>query len=227
MIFYRVVRAIVLSVCKVLFRVRVVGRMHVPKDGVYVVAPSHRSILDIPFAAFVTRRRIRFMAKKELFSTRFGGWLFSHLGGIPVDREATDRAALRVSVAALEAGEPLAIFPEGTRHHGPVLGDLFDGAAYLAAKLDVPIVPVGVGGSEKILASGKILPRIHKVVVVVGEPVVPPPSPARRRPRSEVHTLTEVLRERLQACFDEAQAAAGVDPPSESAARAAERSEGA
>jgi 1-acyl-sn-glycerol-3-phosphate acyltransferase len=225
--FYRVVRAVVLSVCKVLFRVRVIGREHVPKDGVYVVAPSHRSILDIPFAAFVTRRRIRFMAKKELFSTRLGGWLFSRLGGIPVDREATDRAALRVSVAALEDGEPLAIFPEGTRHHGPVLGDLFDGAAYLAAKLDVAIVPVGVGGSEKILASGKVLPRIHKVVVVVGEPVVPPTSSARRRPRSEVHALTEVLRERLQACFDEAQAAAGVDSPSDPATRDTERSEGA
>jgi 1-acyl-sn-glycerol-3-phosphate acyltransferase len=212
--FYRVVRAIVLSVCKVLFRVRVVGRAHVPKDGVYVVAPSHRSILDIPFAAFVTRRRIRFMAKKELFSSRIGGWLFSALGGIPVDREATDRAALRVSVAALESGEPLAIFPEGTRHHGPVLADLFDGAAYLAAKLDVPIVPVGVGGSEEILASGKKIPRIHKVVVVVGEPVIPPPHDGGRRPRSQVQALTEVLRGRLQACLDEAQAAAGVQNPS-------------
>lgn len=225
MILYRVVRALVLSVCKVVFRVRVIGREHVPTSGVYVVVPSHRSILDIPFAAFVTRRRIRFMAKKELFSSRLGGWLFSRLGGIPVDREATDRAALRVSVAALEAGEPLAIFPEGTRHHGPVLGTLFDGAAYLAAKLDVPIVPVGVGGSEEILASGKIIPRIHKVVVVVGEPVVPPPSSARRRPRSEVQALTEVLRARLQACFDQAQAAAGVEAPSTSDSTAAQRGE--
>lgn len=225
MIFYRIVRAVVLSICAVVFRVRVLGREHVPADGVYVVAPSHRSILDIPFAAFVTKRRIRFMAKKELFSTRIGGWLFSALGGIPVDREATDRAALRVSIAALEAGEPLAVFPEGTRHQGPVLGTLFDGAAYLAAKLDVPIIPVGVGGSEEILASGKVIPRIHKVVVVVGEAVVPPPRTTARRPRSEVQALTAELRERLQACFDAAQAAAGVDVVAASGAASAERGE--
>ncbi len=209
MTFYRFVRALVLSICKVLFRVEIIGRDLVPKDGVYIVAPSHRSILDIPFAAFVTKRRIRFMAKKELFSTRIGGWLFSALGGIPVDREATDRAALRVSQQALEAGEPLAIFPEGTRASGPELARLFDGAAYLAGRLDIPIVPVGVGGSEKILASGKVIPRIHKVVVVVGAPIVPPAAEGRRK-RSEVHAITATLRERLQDCFDRAQVAAGV-----------------
>lgn len=206
--FYRVVRAVVLAVCKVLFRVRVIGGDRVPRTGVYIVAPSHRSILDVPFTAFVTRRRVRFMAKKELFSTRFGHWLFTSLGGISVDRDGADRAALRASQSALEDGEPLAIFPEGTRRNGPTLGELYDGAAYLALKLGIPIVPIGIGGSEEILASGKILPRLRKVVVVVGEPIVPTAAEGVRR-RSVVHGLTEELRVRLQALFDEARSAAG------------------
>lgn len=210
--FYRFARAVVLSVFKVIFRVRVIGREHAPAEGVFIVAPSHRSILDIPFTAFVTKRRIRFMGKKELFSSRFGSWLFTKLGGIAVDREATDRAALRASQRALEEGEPLAVFPEGTRRSGPVLGELFDGAAYLALKLGVPIVPVGIGGSEEILASGKVIPRFHKVAIVIGEPVLPPPADGVRR-RSEFQALTEELRARLQTCFDEAEGAAGVSRP--------------
>ena len=67
MTFYRFARAVVLSVCKVVFRVRVVGREHVPPDGAYIVAPTHRSGFDVPFAAFVTTRTIRFLAKEELF----------------------------------------------------------------------------------------------------------------------------------------------------------------
>jgi 1-acyl-sn-glycerol-3-phosphate acyltransferase len=209
--FYRFVRAVVLSLCKVAFRVRVVGRCNVPRRGVYVLAPSHRSILDIPFAAFATRRRLRFMAKEEIFASRLGRAFFGALGAIRVERGTADRSALRASQAALEDGEPLAVFPEGTRNNGPTLGPLHDGAAYLASKLGVPIIPVGIGGSEEILASGRSIPRIHKVVVVIGEPIVPVTDGTRRR--SAVRALTEELRVRLQGCFDEALAAAGVSAP--------------
>lgn len=211
MTFYRFARAVVLTPCKLIFRVRVVGREHVPATGAYIVAPSHRSIFDIPFAAFVTRRRVRFMAKRELFGSTLGGWLFRKLGAIEVVRETTDRSALRESRAALEAGEPLGIFPEGTRTSGPDITGLYDGVAYLALKLGVPIVPVGVGGTELILASGKVLPRVHKVAVVVGAPIFPEKGEGIRR-RSEVAELTAQLRERLQACFDEAQEHAGAPP---------------
>jgi 1-acyl-sn-glycerol-3-phosphate acyltransferase len=206
--FYRLARALVLTPFKVIFRVRVVGRERVPRAGAYIVAPSHRSIFDIPFAAFTTRRRIRMMAKRELFSRRFGRWLFTKLGAIEVEREVTDRAALRASQAALQAGEPIAIFPEGTRRSGPVVDDLYDGVAYLALKVGVPIVPVGIGGTEQILPSGKVVPRLHKVAVVVGDPIVPPPADGVRR-RSEATALTAELQRRLQACFSEAQQRAG------------------
>ena len=206
-VIYRVARALVLSVCKVVFLVRVEGKHHVPKRGVYIVAPSHRSILDIPFAAFATRRRLRFMAKDELFQSRLGRALFGALGAIRVERGTADRGALRASQVALEAGEPLVIFPEGTRNAGITLGHLHDGAAYLALKLGVPIIPVGIGGSEEILASGRSIPRIHKVVVVIGEPIVPAPADGTRR-RSAVQAITTELRERLQSCFDEALRAA-------------------
>ncbi len=209
MTFYRVARAVVLSIFKVVFRVRITGREHVPKRGAYIVAPTHRSILDIPFTAFITRRRIRFLAKKELFTTRFGRWLFNKLGAIPVDRAAADRAALRVSSEAIEAGEPVGVFPEGTRHAGALLGTMHDGASYLALKHSLPIIPVGIGGSEEILASGKIFPRFKRVRVVIGPPIPAADRTGAVRRRSDLSALTDEVRVRLQECFDAARAALG------------------
>jgi 1-acyl-sn-glycerol-3-phosphate acyltransferase len=209
-IFYRVARAIVLTPFKAIFWVRVRGRGKVPRTGAFVVAPSHRSLMDIFFTGYITRRRIRFMAKQELFENRFLAWLFTALGGFSVERGSADRAALRAAQQALERGEPVAIFPEGTRRHGRDIVGLFDGGAYLATRLGVPIVPVGIGGSEQILASGKTLPRPHKVAIVVGDPIQPPDRGTGRVRRQEVTSVTEKVRVELQSSFDEALALAGV-----------------
>jgi 1-acyl-sn-glycerol-3-phosphate acyltransferase len=221
-IFYRIARAITLTPMKAIFWVRVRGRPKVPRKGAFVVAPTHRSLMDIFFTGYITRRRIRFMAKQELFEKPFLAWLFSALGGFPVERGSADRAALRAAQEALEGGEPVAIFPEGTRRHGRDVVDLFDGAAYLATRVGVPIVPVGVAGSEQILASGRKLPRPHKVAIVVGDPIQPPAHGTGRVRRQEVSDTTGKIRVELQASFDEALALAGVrrgdgEPPAPSA----------
>jgi 1-acyl-sn-glycerol-3-phosphate acyltransferase len=207
--FYSFARALITGACRVLFGVRVTGKENVPAAGAYIVAPSHRSLLDIPIAAAITPRRIRFMAKESLFKTKFGATVFAALGAIRVERGTTDRGALRASQAALEEGEPLAIFPEGTRREGSELGELYDGAAYVALKLGVPIVPVGIGGSEQILATQKLVPRLHRVRVVVGKPIRSAAAVGTVK-RSQVAALTEELRVALQQCFDEARAQAGV-----------------
>ena len=200
---YQFARGLLSSLCRVFWRVEVVGREHVPTDCAYIVAPSHRSGLDIPFAAFVTRRRLRFMAKQEIFATRLGSAVFTALGAIKVDRGSTDRAALRASQEALQSGEPLVIFPEGTRREGPEITNLFDGCAYLSSKLGVPLVPVGIGGSGEIQPKGRRWPRFPRVVVVVGPPIVPVDTPGLRR-RSQVRAITHDLRVALQECYDEA-----------------------
>lgn len=209
MTFHRIARPLVLWLCRVLWRVKVVGKENVPPSGAYILAPTHRSNLDTPFTAFVTPRRIWFVAKRELFKNSFGAKVFTALGGIPVERGSPSaRSALKAVQVALEAGEPAAVFPEGTRRHGLEITDLFDGAAYLSVKLGVPLVPVGIGGSEKILASGKKLPTLHKVAVVVGEPIEPPPE-ATTRKRGDLVALTGQLQIALQKLFDEAMELAG------------------
>jgi 1-acyl-sn-glycerol-3-phosphate acyltransferase len=206
---YGVVRAFVEAVCRLLWRIKVVHRERVPAGGACVLAPSHRSFLDTPFLACVTRRRIRFMGKAELWKYGWSAKFLSALGGFPVDRSGADRAALRAAEAALAGGEPLGMFPEGTRRSGPVVEDLHHGVAFVAARMGVPIVPIGIGGSERILGRGRRLPRLSRVVVIVGEPIHPPArEPGASVRRGDVAGLTEQLRTTVQQLFDEAEAAA-------------------
>ncbi len=201
--FYHFWHTVITGTARILFGVHVRGRDRIPRRGVYIVAPSHRSTLDIPFAASVTRRRLRFMAKSEIFHGPFWTWVFDELGAVPVDRDGSDRAALQAMEAALKAGEPIAVFPEGTRRQGPTLGPIFSGAAYLAYRADVPLVPVGVGGSEFPFRRWFGIPWFSRVSVVVGEPFMPIRAEGMRRRDAVAATDAELLA-RMQACFEEA-----------------------
>ncbi|MHB8506015.1 MAG: lysophospholipid acyltransferase family protein, partial [Acidimicrobiales bacterium] len=185
----------------------------VPRHGPFVLAPVHRSYVDTLVAGCIVRRRIRFMGKEELWTYRWSGWLFSSLGGFPVRRGAPDREALRICEEALRAGEPVVLYPEGTRQSGPVVRPLFEGAVFVAARAGVPIVPVGIGGSEWAMPKGARGIRPARIAVSVGQPIHPPArSESGRVPRKAVAELTEQLHEELQRLFDEALRHAGRAP---------------
>jgi 1-acyl-sn-glycerol-3-phosphate acyltransferase len=205
MLFYRLLRPLVAGIPRWLWRVRVVGRDRLPRDGGFVLAPSHRSMMDIPFVALVTPRRIRFMGKKPLFAIPVVGTLFRWLGGFPVARDGTDRKAVRESVEMLRAGEVLCVYPEGTRQHGPKIQPLQPGAAYLALRSGVPIVPVGMAGTEEILRTKPDpIPRFGRVAIVVGEPITPESLSTSLVSRDRVDALTAQLSDELQRVYDEA-----------------------
>ncbi len=151
---YAVFRTVVCGITQLWTRMTFEGKEHLPRSGAYVLAPVHRSYIDTPITASVTRRRVRFMGKQEVWKYRPFGWLMSALGGFPVARGTADREALKRSIAVLAAGEPLVLFPEGERKDGPIVQPLFDGAAYVAAKVGVPIIPIGIGGSARVMPAG-------------------------------------------------------------------------
>jgi 1-acyl-sn-glycerol-3-phosphate acyltransferase len=153
---------------------------------------------------------MRYMGKDSLWKVGLFGKFISALGAYPVHRGGADREALKRTVEVLQGGEPVVIFPEGTRQFGPKVENLFEGAAYVATKVGVPIVPVGIGGSERALRKGQKLPRPVKVAVVVGEPIMPPAATGPRTSRRAVHELTLQLRDEVQRLFDQAQEDAGV-----------------
>jgi len=207
---YRLARNLLVGFCRVWLRMSVEGRERVPTDGAFILAPVHRSNMDTPIASVSTKRRLRYMGKDSLWKVRSAAWLLSALGGFPVSRGTIDREALGRCVLLLEAGEPLVLFPEGTRQSGPIVQPLFDGAAYLAMKAGVPIVPVGIGGSERVMPKGSKMIWPRRVHVIIGEPLQPPPAgEGNRVNRQAVRELTAALHERLQELFDRAQIRAG------------------
>jgi 1-acyl-sn-glycerol-3-phosphate acyltransferase len=205
MLFYSVVRWILTTGSRLLWRVKVIGVDRAPDAGGFVLAPSHRSMMDIPLAAIVTKRRLRFMGKASVFKIPVLGTLFSVLGGFPVARDGTDRKAVRDSIAMLEAAEALCVFPEGTRQNGPKIQPLQPGAAYLSLRSGAPILPIAIAGSEEILRDHKWpVPYFGRVVIVVGEPIVPDARASGVVAREKVDALSATLHEALQSLLDQA-----------------------
>jgi 1-acyl-sn-glycerol-3-phosphate acyltransferase len=204
--FYSFGRFVVVGFLRVWCRVTIEGREHLPQGGAFVLAPVHRSLLDTPFAGAVTKRRLRYMGKDSMWKYRSAGWLFSALGAFPVSRDRADREALQRCIAVLGAGEPLVIFPEGERKSGPLIQPLAPGAAYIAAKAGVPIIPLGIGGSEVVLPKGSRFVRPRKVHLVIGAPIEVRHTEGRHVPRNAVAELSDRLHDELQRLFDAAQA---------------------
>ena len=203
-IFYRFGRFIVSGGTRLYTRMSIVGRENLPVSGLYVLAPVHRSYIDTPIAGCVTTRRLRFLGKDSMWESKWFGWVLSSLGAIPVTRGSADREAMKRAITVLEAGEPLVLFPEGERKSGPVVQPMFGGAVYIALKAGVPIIPVGIGGSERVMPKSAkwIYPR--KVRVVIGEAIYPniPDAAGGRIPRSAISEQSDRLHAELQRLFD-------------------------
>jgi glycerol-3-phosphate dehydrogenase (NAD(P)+) len=160
------------------FRLRRLGREHIPDGGV-ILASNHRSFLD-PFAiGCCIRRPIYFVAKRELFKNPLFGWFLSCMGAFPVRRGESDEQSMETAMALLERGEAIVIFAEGTRIRSGSLGKPKRGMGRLALKSGAPVVPIAVTGSEFARRGWRIRPvRVHlRCGPPLGFPRVHDPSP--------------------------------------------------
>lgn len=207
--FYRVVRDLIVGFCKLFWRMEVHGLDKVP-EGPFVLSAVHRSNVDSLLVAGVTRRRMRYLGKHTMWKYDLPGRFFTAMGGIPVRRGAADREALRACVGALGHGEPVVMFPEGQRRTGPVVEDLFEGPAFVAGRAGVPIVPVGIGGSEAAMPPGAKWIKPVKVAMVIGDPIpAPVGEDGGRPPRRQIRETTATLQVAVQELFDDAQRRVG------------------
>jgi 1-acyl-sn-glycerol-3-phosphate acyltransferase len=181
---YGVIRALATAVLRSWFRVRVVGTEHIPPDGGVIVAPNHKNFLDAFFIGIVARRRVRFMAKAELFRGPLR-WLLLRLGAFPVRRGQSDTEALDTAAAILTAGGLVVMFPEGTRVEQPdALGTPRRGAGRLAIETRVPIVPAALTGTSHLRRAA--LPKLRRVQMAFLPAVEPAPPAAGHDPSSEL-----------------------------------------
>ncbi|MGH9047954.1 MAG: lysophospholipid acyltransferase family protein [Acidimicrobiales bacterium] len=161
-------KAVLWPLLRLLFRVRVEGREHIPTSGAAVVAANHQSFCDSLFIPLVIRRRVTFLAKAEYFDNKATAWFFRSVGQLPIQRGGGDASARALTTAreVLGDGKLIALYPEGTRSTDGNVHRGRTGVARLALECGVPVVPVGISGTAAIQPYGSRMLRPFRVVGV-------------------------------------------------------------
>jgi 1-acyl-sn-glycerol-3-phosphate acyltransferase len=163
---YEKVRRVFSGLVRAIYRIEVVGADCLPATGPVVVAPNHESVLDPIILGAAISRKLRFVAKAELWRSQLFAWMLDGLGAIPIERSHSDYLAAARVLQALAAGQAVVIFPQSA-----VRGDRVwkQGAAHAALLTGAPLVPVRLVGTARALSRGKVgFPRLR---VIVGEPI--------------------------------------------------------
>lgn len=178
---YTFARIILTLPTLLLWRVRAIGVENVPKDGPLVLAPNHFSQMDHFFVGVYLRRKIRFMAKSQLFGPPLLTYIYKHGGVFPIRRGHHDEEAMETARILVEQGEMLLVYAEGGRSRSQTLGKPKPGIGRIALETGAPIVPVAIYGSERARQWKKL--RFPKTTVQFGEPLTYPveATPSRER----------------------------------------------
>jgi 1-acyl-sn-glycerol-3-phosphate acyltransferase len=182
-------------------KIKVEGLEKITKDGSYIFVSNHLSYMDTPVALASIPVRFRFLAKSGLFQIPFLGWHLGRAGHIQVPREDARAAVKTMTLAAQvvrEEGISLLIFPEGGRSRTGETRDFKEGAAYIAIKAGVPLVPIALKGTREVLPFGSGVVKTGTVTMRIGEPI----STSQASPHDRVR-LTEELRHRIIALLEE------------------------
>jgi 1-acyl-sn-glycerol-3-phosphate acyltransferase len=149
-------KVILWPVFRLVFRWRIDGREHIPSAGPAVVAANHQSFCDSLFLPLAMRRRLTFLAKAEYFDAKRTAWLFRAAGQIPIRRGGGDASARALETAREVLGQAklIGLYPEGTRSTDGKVHRGRTGVARLALESGVPVVPVGIAGTERIQPVG-------------------------------------------------------------------------
>ena len=193
--FYYVARAIARIFFSHLTRWRVRGKENVPSQGPLLIVSNHLNLTDPPLLSISLGRTVIFMAKEELFRSRFLSYFIHGFGAFPVRRGQLDKKALRQAQQVLAEGLALVMFPEGTRSHNAQLQPAFSGSALIAYRHGVPILPVGITGTEKIKGVAWLLRR-PQITVNIGHPFYLPPVNSKLS-KDELAELTNGMMERI------------------------------
>lgn len=199
MIFHTFARSAVTPLIRLTCRLQVEGVHNVARRGPLILASNHLSFIDSFVLPVAARRSVAFIGKAELFEAhsvkgRLRSAAFKAVGTIPVERGARHNALAPLQAAQnlLALGEAIGIYPEGSRSRDGRLYEGHPGAAWLSIRTGIPVVPVGLIGTDQVLPIGGRIPRFGRVIVQFGAPIDPTryaysnPATARRMYTDEI-----------------------------------------
>jgi 1-acyl-sn-glycerol-3-phosphate acyltransferase len=192
--FARLVRVTIGKLLIALFRVTIIGRENIPSSGGAVLAGNHVSYADPMLIWCATPRPTHFMARANLWHQTLVGWGLDMFWAFPVERGTADRKALTKANDYLTAGEPVGIFPKGTRNVKGEPIEAQDGAAFIASRAGVPLIPVGIAGTEKIRPKGSRFIHFPRVTIAVGQSITAAGFPGLGRKETVAAMTAEIMR---------------------------------
>ncbi|RMF22840.1 MAG: 1-acyl-sn-glycerol-3-phosphate acyltransferase [Cyanobacteria bacterium J083] len=175
------------------FRGRIYGADNVPTRGGVLVVSNHASYFDPPILSCAVGRPVAFMAKEELFKNPVFKQIIQTYGAYPVKRGKGDRSAIRSAIGALNDGWATGVFLQGNRTQSGKITNPKLGAALIAAKANVPILPVSLWGTEKILLKSRKFPVSTPITVRIGELIAPPQAGEKEELASITQKCAEVI----------------------------------
>ena len=196
---YTAVRILVSLPTLLVYRVRAIGLKNVPREGPLVLASNHFSQMDHFFIGLYLRRKVRFMAKSQLFGPPVLTYVYKHGGVFPIRRGNRDEEAFKTAYTLLDQGEMLLVYAEGGRSRSQELGEPRPGIGRIALESGAPVVPVAIHGSAAVRKWKKL--RFPKVTVQFGEPLVFGVEPGSSRER-QLEVAVEVF-DRVRAMYEE------------------------
>lgn len=207
-LFYWLAWSSVQGVVTALYRLRRFNLERVPRSGPVLLVANHQSHLDPPIVAFCVRsRQYRPLARESLFRNRVFGGAIRALNAVPLKENEGDLGAIRTAIELLRQGEPVAIFPEGTRTPDGAMHEFKRGVTVLLRRAECTIVPLAIEGAYDAFPRHRRFPRLFgpRVAVMVGRPVHSSelmrdgPDAALRRLEREIDAMRLTLRSRLRA----------------------------
>jgi len=167
---YTFVRAIVSLPTLLIYRVRAIGVKNVPRNGALILAPNHFSQMDHFFVGlYLLRRKVRFMAKSQMFGPPVLTYIYKHGGVFPVRRGHHDEKSIETALTILGQGEMLLVYAEGGRSRSGKLKEVKPGIGRIALESGAPVVPVAIHGSAKVRRWKRL--SFPKITVQFGEPL--------------------------------------------------------
>ena len=183
------------------------GAQNIPASGGAILAANHQSVVDSVFLPLMVDRPVTFSAKAEYFTAsgpmaRVWAWYLRATNQLTMDRDGPRAAqdTLEAALALLQQGQLFGIYPEGTRSPDGRLYRGRPGVGWLALKSGLPVIPVALSGTRKVLPPGRIIPRPGRIGVTIGKPLAiapelfdAPPGKARRQIADQVMAAIQQL----------------------------------
>ncbi len=196
-LWYQVAKSIIRIFASIAFRARYSGSANVPRTGGALLVSNHQSHLDPPIVGAGCPRQMSYLARLTLFRIFPFGWILQSVGAIPIDRDRSALSGIRATLQALQRGEMVLVFPEGTRSRDGNLGTFKPGLALVARRAKVPIIPAAIDGAHDAWPRAAAIPRFGNVYVHYGTPLLP-----EEIASCSEQELAALVEQRVRVCLE-------------------------